>query len=242
MNAQGLRSHMTAAGRLAALGGVNMLAGLGEEELSALAQRCSWGTFHAGNLIIGQHDESRDVLFLISGLARVNVYSASGKQVSFRDIRPGAIVGELSAIDSKPRSADVEAIKDCVFFIMPIGVFRAAMADHPSFAESLLVHLVTQVRSLTERVFEFSTLAVRGRVRTELLRLARQRPAGDADTVVLSPAPKHAEIAHRISTHREAVTRELSRLEELGVIAREGRSLRIRDLAALKELSEDFQS
>ena len=116
------------------------------------------------------------------------------------------------------------------------------MADHPSFAESLLVHLVTQVRSLTERVFEFSTLAVRGRVRTELLRLARQRPAGDADTVVLSPAPKHAEIAHRISTHREAVTRELSRLEELGVIAREGRSLRIRDLAALKELSEDFQS
>ncbi len=239
MNSTDLRNHMTPAGRLAALREVNLLAGLAEDELRVLAQQCSWGAFRAGNLIIGQHDESRDVLFLISGLARVNVYSASGKQVSFRDIRPGAVVGELSAIDAKPRSADVEAVEDCVFFNMPLRVFRAAIADYPSFAESLLVHLVTQVRNLTERVFEFSTLAVRVRVRTELLRLADQHRPGDAGTVVLSPAPKHAEIAHRISTHREAVTREFSRLEELGVIAREGRALRIKDPKALKSLSED---
>jgi CRP-like cAMP-binding protein len=217
-----------------------MLSGLGEEALAALIRQCSWGNFRAGNLIIGQHDQSRDVLFLVSGLARVNVYSAAGKQVSFRDIRPGAVVGELSAIDARPRSADVEAIEDCVFFTMPGAVFRATIAAHPKFAEAVLLHLVTQVRRLTERVFEFSTLAVRSRVRAELLRLAEQQP-DTGSGIVLLPAPKHADIAHRISTHREAVTRECSRLEDMGVIAREGRALRITDIEALRGLSADLE-
>ncbi len=231
--------HATAPDRLAALRRVSLFAGLAEPELGALAQQCNWGNYRPGNLIIGQHDDSRDVLFLVSGLACVNVYSASGKQVSFRDITPGAVVGELAAVDGKPRSADVEAVEECTLLIMPLRVFRTAIAEHASFREALLVHLVAQVRALTERVFEFSTLAVRGRVRTELLRLARHHQEKEGDSVVLSPAPKHAEIAHRISTHREAVTREFSRLESLGVIAREGRALRIVDLPALRKLSED---
>jgi len=239
MNVPDHIDHTTAADRLAALRCVSLFAGLTDAELSALADKCNWGHFRPGNLIIGQYDDSRDVLFLISGLARVSVYSASGKQVSFRDITPGAVVGELAAVDGKPRSADVEAVEDCMLLIMPLRIFRAAITEHPSFSESLFVHLVAQVRLLTERVFEFSTLAVRGRVWAELLRLAQQHREDDGDTVVLSPAPKHAEIAHRISTHREAVTRELSRLENLGVIAREGRALRINDLQALRRLSED---
>ena len=239
MNVQNQLDHTTASDRLAALRRVSLFAGLEDPELRALAEQCNWGNYRPGNLIIGQHDNSRDILFLVSGLARVNVYSASGKQVSFRDITPGAVVGELAAVDGKPRSADVEAVEECILLIMPLRIFRSAIADHPSFAEALLVHLVAQVRLLTERVFEFSTLAVRGRVRTELLRLAQDHQENDGDTVVLSPAPKHAEIAHRISTHREAVTRELSRLEDLGVIAREGRALRIKDLQTLRKLSED---
>lgn len=217
-----------------------MLSGLSIDELSELDRQCSWRSFHTGNLIIGQHDSSREVLFLVAGLARVNIYSVSGKRVSFRDVRPGAVIGELSAIDNRPRSADVEAIEDCCLFIMPQSVFAAAIGDYPSVTKALLLHLARQVRGLTERVFEFSTLAVRSRVRAELLRLVeRQSPNGE--TVVLSPAPTHTDIASRISTHREAVTRELNRLEKLGAIERRGRALRIIDLKILKALVEDLE-
>jgi CRP-like cAMP-binding protein len=99
-----------------------------------------------------------------------------------------------------------------------------------------LRHLTTQVRALTERVFEFSTLAVRNRVHAELVRLARDHGGNDA---VIRPAPTHTEIASRISTHREAVTRELNRLEDLGLIVREGRSLRVQDLERLQAMVED---
>ena len=49
----------------------------------------------------------------------------------------------------------------------------------------------------------------------------------------LDPAPTHAEIASRVSTHREAVTRELNRLSKVGLITREGAALIVHDLDSL---------
>jgi len=102
-----------------------------------------------------------------------------------------------------------------------------------------MMHLTKQVRTLTGRVVEFSTLAVRNRVQAELLRRAGDVPP-TVNQAALSPAPTHAEIASRISTHREAVTRELSWLEDHGVIAKEGRTLRIKDLAKLRQMAAEF--
>jgi CRP/FNR family transcriptional regulator, cyclic AMP receptor protein len=226
--------------RIASLKQIGLLSGLSEEELAALAPRCRWKSVRGGELIIGHRDQSHDVLFLLTGLARVNVYSVSGRQVSFRDIRPGDVVGELSAIDGAPRSASVESLVPSTFMVMPQAVFHDVVQSHPSVLFAALRHLTRQVRLLTERVFEFSTLAVRNRVHAELIRLAREH--GGDDGAVIRPAPTHSEMANRISTHREAVTRELSRLEDLGIIARQGRTLRVNDLARLKAMVEDIEA
>jgi hypothetical protein len=100
---------------------------------------------------------------------------------------------------------------------------------------AVLRHLTGQVRVLTTRIFEFSTMAVRQRLRAELLRLA-EAASGGKDQALLSPAPKHAEIASRISTHREAVTREFAWLEGQGYVAKEGRALKIPSLQRLRDL------
>lgn len=227
--------------RIASLKRTGLLAGLSEVELAALAPRCHWKSVTAGELIIGHLDQSRDVLFLVDGLARASVYSLAGRQVSFRDIRPGDVVGELSAIDGRARSASVESLVASTFMVMPQAVFQDVLQSHPAVLFATLRHLTTQVRALTDRVFEFSTLAVRNRVHAEIVRLAREAASdqGGADAVI-RPAPTHTEIASRISTHREAVTRELNRLEGLGIISREGRTLRVNNLARLEAMVEDF--
>lgn len=222
---------------IACLKQIGLLSALTDEDLAVLAPRCRWKSASRGELIIGHRDQSRDVLFLLTGLARVNVYSVTGRQVSFRDISPGDTVGELSAIDGRPRSASVECLMPSTFLVMPQAVFHDLLQSHPPVMFAVLGHLTRQVRSLTERVFEFSTLAVRNRVQSEIVRLARDHGGSEA---VIQPAPTHSEIASRISTHREAVTRELSRLEDLGIISREGRMLRISDLARLQAMVEDF--
>ena len=47
------------------------------------------------------------------------------------------------------------------------------------------------------------------------------------------PAPTHVEIASRVSTHREAVTRELNRLSRIGIIERRGGPLLVKDVDRL---------
>ena len=69
--------------------------------------------------------------------------------------------------------------------------------------------LANQIRSLSERIVEFSTLGVNNRVHAEILRLAREVESRNGQYRI-SPAPTHADIASRVSTHREAVTKNLA--------------------------------
>jgi CRP-like cAMP-binding protein len=101
----------------------------------------------------------------------------------------------------------------------------------------MLLRLVANIRALTGRVFEFSTIAVRNRIHAELLRLARRSQKGER-SVVISPIPTHSDIASRVSTHREAVTREFNELARLGIVERQGNTLVIRDIGELERMVE----
>ncbi|MGE0241631.1 MAG: Crp/Fnr family transcriptional regulator [Parvibaculaceae bacterium] len=208
---------------------------LDDAAFALLAQQCAIREYAPGELILGHNDETFDVLFLLEGLARVSIYSADGQRVGFRDISAGTIFGELSAVDGHPRSASVEAVETCVTAVMRRPQFLAAIANHPEFTMAVAKHLTGQVRVLTRRVFEFSTMAVRQRLWVEVLRLAETAARGKGQAL-LSPAPTHAEIASRISTHREAVTREFAWLESQGFIQKEGRALKVLNLDKLRGL------
>jgi len=213
-------------------------AGLDEPAFRSLLAICTLREFRPRELIIGQQDQSHDVLFLIEGRARVNVYSADGQRVSLREMTGGTMFGELSAIDGRARSASVEAVEACSVAIMPRRHFLKALSQHPEFGLAVMRHITQLVRKLTDRVFEFSTLVVRGRVQAELLRMIEETSRGNGE-LVLAPAPTHEEIASRISTHREAVTRELAWLEAQGVVAKSGRTLKITNLDRLRNLARE---
>lgn len=217
---------------------VKIFAGIDEAALAELAEKCRWETVEPEVQVITHQDSSNDVTFVIEGKARVIIYSLAGKTVTFRDIDAGDFVGELSAIDGAPRSASVEAVEKCLVAHMPSKVFLEAITTNSTITEAALLHFTNQIRTLTERVFEFSTLAVRNRIQAELLRLTDFKTEADG-TARLSPAPTHAEIASRVSTHREAVTRELQRLTQLGLIERQGRSLHITDVAQLELMVQE---
>ena len=209
------------------------------EAIEALSKRCQWHRYSSNQLIVGQDDETKDVFFIVRGKVRVTVYAASGKEVSFRDLGAGQMFGELSAIDGRRRSATVMAVQEALTARMPPNVFWKAIEHYPQVAAAVMRHLVSLVRALSGRVFEFSTLAVKNRIHAELLRLAREANEANKGAVLISPAPTHAEIASRISTHREAVTRELNELVRTGLIERRSGGLIIRDIDRLARLAAD---
>jgi CRP-like cAMP-binding protein len=214
------------------LRGVQLFTGLTPAERERIAQYCWARPFAPGEEIVAYGDQSRDVFFIVSGMVRATIYSRSGKEVTFRDLTAGQFFGDLAAIDGKPRAAAIVAASDSFVVSMSAEHFWEVLSDHPPVAATLLRELTSLVRLLTERIFEFSTLGVQNRIHAELLRLAQEHMRGD-NTAEISPAPTHSEIAARVSTHREAVTRELNKLSRAGLIARKGRLLVIKDVARL---------
>jgi CRP-like cAMP-binding protein len=229
---------MHQAERLAALRRVRILADLPQARLEQLASTCRWQDYDAGEPILGYQDPSTEAFFLAAGKARVIIYSAEGKAVVFSDLKPGAMFGEIAAIDRGARSAGVDAVEPSTIASLTASQFESLLLQEPTVAVATLRHLTAEVRRLSERVLEFSTLAVQNRIHAELLRLATEagQQRGQA---LLSPAPSLSDIADRISTHREAVSRELSRLGSTGLLRREGGDLRITDVTRLARLVRD---
>jgi CRP-like cAMP-binding protein len=168
----------------------------------------------------------------------VTIYSHAGKVVSFGELSAGEVFGEYAAIDHCPRSASVEALTSCLVASMPATAFRALLRSAPSVTLAVLEQLVRRTRAVTNRVYELSTLHVDHRIQAELLRLANlARCVGKSAPIV--PAPTHVEIASRVGTHREAVTRELNRLTRIGIIQRQGDALLVTDVNRLAEMLHD---
>ncbi|MBY0473442.1 MAG: Crp/Fnr family transcriptional regulator [Nitrosomonas sp.] len=208
---------------------------LSPQDIEMVAAACQWHRYEAGNEIVRYHDHTNSAFFILQGEIRVMYHSLSGQEVILCDLPTGEMFGELTAIDGHPRSATAIARGSVLLASMPASDFQDMVYGNRQIAETILKRLTGQVRRLTERVYDYSTLAVRNRIQVELLRLARNYMVS-ANVAVISPAPTQTEIANLVSTHREAVSRELNMLIRSKLILRQGHDLHILDIAKLTEM------
>ncbi len=221
------------------LRGLTLFRDLDDGDLEDVAGRLSNARYRRGEEIFGQFEQDDGVYFILAGSVRITVFSAAGKEVTFRDLKPGEMFGELAAIDGEPRSANAIAKSESQVARISAARFWDLLREQPKVNAATLTYLCGLVRDLSARVYQFSAYAVSNRIHAEILRLAMLgEPSGNEASI--APAPTHAEIASRVNTHREAVTREISRLAGDGVVDRAPGTLIVRDLAALKRLAEEI--
>lgn len=192
-------------------------------------------TLKSGQILIGHQDDTKDVFVVLDGSLQVELHSLNGKEIILANVPTGGLVGEFAALDDQPRSATVTATTKCTLARIPGGAFKEKILGNPGTAEWLATRLVTQIRGLTERVFELNSLAVRSRLHCEMLRLSLDAGV-DGNEALISPSPTHAQMANRIGTHREAVTRELQYLQQQGIAQQAGRKLTVTDVVKLAEI------
>ena len=220
---------------LAGLAGMEIFREVPRDVVQMLSRQCQSRWYSADQTVLQSGDDSRDVFLIVCGSVCAIHHSLNGREVRYRDLRSGEIFGELAAIDGQARSADVVTVTDTLLTIMPETVFWDTLHNCQPFAAAVIRRLARLLRVTTERVTELSTLSVRNRIHAELLRLGRTSTE-DRNTAVISPVPTHAEIASRISTHREAVTRELNDLARAGVLERQKGKLVICDRSVLVKM------
>ena len=203
-------------------------------DLERLESTCVWRECDTDQWVLDHDGEGTEVYFVLRGHLRV-VTTIAGRETILRDLRDGEYFGELAALDGRPRSAGIVALTVSVLASMPAAAFRGAIHAHPDVCDQVMGVLVGQIRMLANRTTETAGLSVRERLWAELLRLANAGWMTNG-AAVLSPPPTHAELAGRVGSHREAVTRELNMMERSGLIARRRGAIELLDTDRLKTM------
>ncbi|TCZ53412.1 Crp/Fnr family transcriptional regulator [Roseicella aquatilis] len=218
-------------GRLPLFAGADPLA-LARAETEA---RCE--DHAAGTMVLDFDCPSTEVrLVLRGGPLRVLLRTTGGREKIVAEIGPGGFFGELAAIagPAAPPSAGIRALHQVRLCILPGQAFMDLVLASPPVAHRLLAVLAERIRSQNRRLLEYAALTTRHRLCAELLRLARPRPPELGGGLAISPPPGRPELAARIGARHEAVSRELTELVRLGVLAVGPRAIVVADEAALR--------
>ncbi len=198
-------------------------------------RRCS-----ADEEILSRDEQAGDVYFVLRGEVRIVNYSASGREVAYAIIPAGGYFGELSAIDGRPRSANVLAVEDCLLATLTPAAFKELLATDTDIAAKVMQKLVRIIRSADDRILDLATLSAYQRVYVEILRMKKPDPVRP-NSWLIYPLPTQAQIAALASTTRETVARVLSQLNHDHIAERKSKTLYIRELSKLQALAAKSQ-
>ena len=188
----------------------------------------------AGEVLFAAGDAGDGCYVLDRGLLKVTVTSSRGEERTIAILGPGAVVGELSMIDGRPRSASVVALNECLLRFTSREVFTKCMATHPKAYQALVAILAFRLRQADEVLAATTFLTVKGRVARALVELAEYvgKPSS-AGQIMLHEKISLADIAAMAGVARENVSRVMSEWRRRNLITGSTRYYCINDIAAL---------
>ena len=199
-----------------------------EDSLPALFAYAGVTAFPKNTVIINEGDHTNQVYFIRSGRVKVFLRSADGKKVDINVLEAGDCFGEM-VIDGGSRSASVVTMVASQLSIIPQSAFKDFVARKPEFALQIILKLILRTRELLNNVKSLALLDVYGRVVRTLLELATR----ESGRLIVKEKLSAQDIAHRIGTSRESVSRVLRDLIRGGYILMDGKNITI-----IKELPE----
>ncbi len=183
---------------------VNLFRHLSRDQIEQLEKVSTVRKYPKNAILFMEGDDNGQLFVIIRGLVCVYTDDSDGKQLVLNYMGEGEYFGELSLIDSNPRSATVAAVKNCEFLCVSREVFKDFMRDNPALMEMLLSALVERVRTLTGNMRDMALLDVYGRVAQVL-----ERYCGEDQT---HPKLTHQDIANMVGASREMVSRVMKEL------------------------------
>ena len=171
-------------------------------------------------------NEQGDFFFMIlEGRIKVTILGDDGREVILSILSPGDFFGEMALLDNEPRSATAIAIEDTELLSLHRTDFQAVIADNREIMSALIRILSARLRRANHQISTLALLDVYGRVARVLIDMAREEGRRLRDGRIAFRRATHQEIANRIGTTRETVTRMLKDLERQGHIRVEGREM-----------------
>ncbi len=190
-------------------------------------------SFSNGNSIFFQDDELDKIGYVVSGQLDAWVHSVDGLRTWVDSFQGTDFFGHVSLLTQSPIQYDVIASNDVKVVFIPIHKVQNMLEESSDLSHEFSLDLAMRLEVMTNRLIEAVMLSAKGRVCAELLRLSK--PIGiNPGKLIIRPLPVFVELAARINSTRETVSRTVSDLQKEGVLSREPGSILIHNPEALE--------
>jgi CRP/FNR family transcriptional regulator len=220
---------------LATLRRVDYFRSVPAPELARLARRCRQRTLKRGEHAFETGDACQGLLVVAEGAVELRQVSPRGREQVLHAEGAGATLGEAPLFDGQGYIASAVAVEPTRLVLVPREIVLELCRRHPAVALSMLEAMARRVRSFAGLVEDLAFRQV-----TE--RLARHIEAGAGASgrpllpgTIVDLALTQEQLAARLGTVRELVSRALAQLERAGAIKRSRARIVIRDPGRLAE-------
>jgi CRP/FNR family transcriptional regulator len=207
---------------------------LSNQELGAITERVTRRRYEQGSIVFSEGDACRELLIVEEGSVKLFKSAANGREQLMGIERTGNTLAEVPVFDNGRYTVTALAIEPCVLLRLDAEHFRKVCVQQPEVAVKVIKVLGHRLRHLDGLVEELSFSTVRGRLIAHLLRLAEESGKRNGISVELELKENNEELATRLGTVRELISRNLGRLHGDGLIEMRRRAVRIPDMQKLE--------
>jgi CRP-like cAMP-binding protein len=194
-------------------------------------------TYRKGDVYCGQGELMNGVGLILSGRANAISYSVNGHETWISEYCEGQFMGLRSLLTNGDSNFEIRASRKLQVLTLSHDYMLKLMREYPGLCEAVAVDLAERLKRSDTNLVEGNTLSVSGRICAELLR--RALPIGiDPDRHIIRPSPVFVELARRLNSTRETVSRTVSELQKKGILIREPGALVIANPERLREAVE----
>lgn len=208
---------------------------LPEELLRKIASLALHRQLEPGQILYSEHEEAEALYVVAAGEVRSIRQSAEGREQVLSTERPGAVLAAVPVFNGgKFYSTMIADVAAEVLAIEKHQVHQLCR-EHSELLWNLARVLAHKVRHYAELIESLALRNMEQRIAEYLFGIARERGVSIGETCVVELTLTRAQIASRIGSVREVVSRMLNQLQRSGLIRMTGgRLVTIPSMQALR--------
>lgn len=214
-----------------ALKNISYFAGLPDTVIVGLAKCASQRHFDTGQVIYIEGELAESIFILETGWIKATRMTREGREQAMAFMQPGEIFGDIAVFIEEPYPATVTALEPVDVWVIPAQDFLALIKLHPELALAVIRRLGKRVMYFIGLVEDLSLRSVEVRLAHTLLRHAEVQ---DGQLIVpRRPWTTFDEMAVRLGTVRDVLSRALKTLEAEGLLRVEKQAIILLDADGL---------
>ena len=215
-----------------------LFGGLGDDVLGLLAEHAVEKHLARGELLFLAGEKSSGLYVIAEGSLRAFRSGLDGREQVIHVERAVTTIAEVPVFDNGAYPSSVAAEEPTRLYFIRGEHIRSVCLTHPQLALAATRLLAARLRKCAALVESLSLQEVGQRVAKLLLDAASSKGKATPDGIAFDQTLTHSQLAARIGTVREVVTRSLARLQDQGLVILDGKRVIIPDEASLRSYFE----